>query len=193
MVHCSVATGLIYFDHERTRSTGDGESVKAGGCQGQKLKSRLLTPLHALFSPPQPANQQQKQHQHEVHDRMAVPPWEASRRAGVFSEMTPEQDAADRGDRTKLIGRWHDLGRGRGVAICESDRAEAGRKFPALLVWRLLHPCGLGHNSSRDDDATAVCVRHGRLASIPAGSLLSTAARNPGQGGSKNARCGASK
>ena len=39
--------------------------------------------------------------------------------------MTPEQDKADRGSRIKLVGRWHDLPRGRGVAICESDDAEA--------------------------------------------------------------------
>jgi hypothetical protein len=37
--------------------------------------------------------------------------------------MTPEQDKADQGG-IKLIGRWHDLARGRGVIICESDSAE---------------------------------------------------------------------
>ena len=42
-----------------------------------------------------------------------------------FFKMTPEQDAADRGSRIKQIGRWHDLARGRGVVICESDSAEA--------------------------------------------------------------------
>jgi hypothetical protein len=42
-----------------------------------------------------------------------------------FSQMTPEQDHADQGSNIKLIGRWHDLARGRGVAICESDSAEA--------------------------------------------------------------------
>ena len=41
-----------------------------------------------------------------------------------FAKMTPEQDKADRGS-VKLIGRWHDLARGRGVIICESDSAEA--------------------------------------------------------------------
>jgi hypothetical protein len=39
--------------------------------------------------------------------------------------MTPEQDQADHGSAIKPIGRWHDLPRGRGVAICESDSAEA--------------------------------------------------------------------
>lgn len=42
-----------------------------------------------------------------------------------FSKMTPEQDAADHGSKIKLIGRWHDLARGSGVLICESDSAEA--------------------------------------------------------------------
>ena len=49
-----------------------------------------------------------------------------------FSQMTPEQDAADRGKGVKQIGRWHDLVRGRGVAICESDSAEAVAKAEAL-------------------------------------------------------------
>lgn len=42
-----------------------------------------------------------------------------------FAQMTPEQDKADQGSSIKLIGRWHDLTRGRGVIICESDSAEA--------------------------------------------------------------------
>jgi hypothetical protein len=42
-----------------------------------------------------------------------------------FAQMTPEQDAADRGSSIKLIGRWHDFARGRGVIICEADSAEA--------------------------------------------------------------------
>ena len=43
----------------------------------------------------------------------------------LFSQMTPEQDQTDHGSAIKLIGRWHDLLRGRGVTICESDSAEA--------------------------------------------------------------------
>jgi Domain of unknown function (DUF3303) len=43
----------------------------------------------------------------------------------LFSQMTPEQHQADHGSAIKLIGRWHDLLRGRGVTICESDSAEA--------------------------------------------------------------------
>ena len=42
-----------------------------------------------------------------------------------FCKMTPKDDSADRGSSIKQIGRWHDLARGRGVIICESDSAEA--------------------------------------------------------------------
>jgi hypothetical protein len=51
----------------------------------------------------------------------------------VFSKMTPEQDAADRGKAIKLIGRWHDMASGRGVLICETDSAEALEKWS--LNW----------------------------------------------------------
>jgi len=50
-----------------------------------------------------------------------------------FSQMTPEQDQADHGSDVKLIGRWHDLLRGRGVVICESDNAEAVANW--ILNW----------------------------------------------------------
>jgi hypothetical protein len=53
-----------------------------------------------------------------------------------FFKMTPEQDAADRGSRIKQIGRWHDLARGRGVVICESDSAEAVANW--ALNWNSL-------------------------------------------------------
>ena len=39
----------------------------------------------------------------------------------AFSQMTPEDDKKDTGDKIKLIGRWHDLSSFSGVAICESD------------------------------------------------------------------------
>lgn len=58
-----------------------------------------------------------------------------------FSQMTPEQDAADRGDRVKQIGRWHDLARGRGVAICESDSAEAISAW--ALNWNGIMDCDI--------------------------------------------------
>jgi hypothetical protein len=43
----------------------------------------------------------------------------------AFSQMTPEDDKADTGDKIKLIGRWHDLSQFTGVAICESEDAQA--------------------------------------------------------------------
>jgi len=50
--------------------------------------------------------------------------------------MTPEDDAADRGNRIKMIGRWHDLAQGKGVVICESDSAEAVANW--ALNWNNL-------------------------------------------------------
>jgi len=43
----------------------------------------------------------------------------------AFSQMTPEDDAGDHGPDITMIGRWHDLPRGSGVCILESDSAEA--------------------------------------------------------------------
>ena len=43
----------------------------------------------------------------------------------LFSKMTKEQEEALMGPKLKLIGRWHDLVRGTGVAIYESDSVEA--------------------------------------------------------------------
>lgn len=42
-----------------------------------------------------------------------------------FSQMTADDDAADHGSAIKLIGRWHDLAAGSGVAVCESESADA--------------------------------------------------------------------
>ena len=64
-------------------------------------------------------------HQGKLHDGLSL-----------FLQMTPEQDRADRGSNIKLIGRWHDLVRGRGVAICESDSAEAISSW--ALKWNSL-------------------------------------------------------
>ena len=38
-----------------------------------------------------------------------------------FSQMTAADDKADMGDNIRLIGRWHDVAGGTGVAIFESD------------------------------------------------------------------------
>jgi hypothetical protein len=63
-------------------------------------------------------------------------PGKLSDALAVFSQMTPEQDKQDHGPHIKLIGRWHDLARGRGVAICESDSAEAISNW--ALNWNSL-------------------------------------------------------
>ena len=43
----------------------------------------------------------------------------------AFSQMTAEDDKKDMGEKIRLIGRWHDLSQFTGVAICESDDAQA--------------------------------------------------------------------
>lgn len=43
----------------------------------------------------------------------------------VFSQMASADDATDMGPDITLIGRWHDVAGGTGVAICESDDAAA--------------------------------------------------------------------
>jgi hypothetical protein len=50
-----------------------------------------------------------------------------------FTQMGPEQDQALRGTKVTMIGRWHDIVRGRGVAILESDNAQALTKY--ALAW----------------------------------------------------------
>ena len=61
-----------------------------------------------------------------------------------FSLMIPEQDQADHGSGVKLIGRWHDLPRGRGVAICESDSAEAVSNWALKLEQHSGRRCCCG-------------------------------------------------
>ncbi len=48
-----------------------------------------------------------------------------------FSQMSPEDDQADYGDKIKLIGRWHDIAGFTGVAIFETEDAHA------LANWAL--------------------------------------------------------
>ena len=43
----------------------------------------------------------------------------------IFAKMTPEDDAKDAGDKIQIIGRWHQLGGGKGVCICETDDDKA--------------------------------------------------------------------
>ena len=53
-------------------------------------------------------------HQDKIHDTLVL-----------FSKMTEDQERSLMGNNVKLIGRWHDLVRGTGVAIFEADSAEA--------------------------------------------------------------------
>jgi hypothetical protein len=62
----------------------------------------------------------------------------------TFSRMTSADDSADRGEKIKLIGRWHDLQRFTGVAICETDDAQA------IAAW------ALNWNNVLDIEATPV-------------------------------------
>ena len=62
----------------------------------------------------------------------------------AFSQMTAQDDQADMGERVKLIGRWHDLASFTGVAIAESDDAQA------IASW------ALNWNSSLDIEVTPV-------------------------------------
>jgi len=63
--------------------------------------------------------------------------------------MTAEQDEALMGNDVKMIGRWHDLTRGQGVAIFEPDNADAlsryalnwNRYMDIALVVDDRHPC----------------------------------------------------
>ena len=50
----------------------------------------------------------------------------------AFAQMTDADDDADRGE-VQLLGRWHDLGAGTGVAICESDDLAAVESW--ALNW----------------------------------------------------------
>ena len=51
----------------------------------------------------------------------------------LFTQMSAEQDKALMGNKLKLIGRWHDLARGRGAAVFEAESAEAFSAY--ALNW----------------------------------------------------------
>jgi hypothetical protein len=50
-----------------------------------------------------------------------------------FAKMTPADDDADTGPDVSIIGRWHNPGEGTGVAVCESDSADAVYRW--TLNW----------------------------------------------------------
>lgn len=72
-------------------------------------------------------------HEGKLHDTLSL-----------FSKMTTEEEQAMMGDQIKLLTRWHDLVSGSGVAIVESDSAEA------------LSAYALGWNGSMDVDISVV-------------------------------------
>lgn len=51
----------------------------------------------------------------------------------AFAQMTADDDKKDMGDKITLIGRWHDLSEGSGVAICECNDAMAIARW--ALNW----------------------------------------------------------
>lgn len=53
-------------------------------------------------------------HEGKLHDTLAM-----------FAQMDEHQEKSMMGDQVQLIGRWHDLVRGQGVAIFESESAAA--------------------------------------------------------------------
>ena len=50
-----------------------------------------------------------------------------------FSKMDLADYQAQQGDTIEVLGRWHDIVNGRGVAICETDDSEALSRW--LLKW----------------------------------------------------------
>ena len=51
----------------------------------------------------------------------------------VFSKMTPEDDVKDAGENIRIVGRWHHVGGGSGVCICETDSSRDLTQW--MLNW----------------------------------------------------------
>ena len=47
----------------------------------------------------------------------------------LFSQMSPEDDKVDAGEDINIVGRWHTVGGGEGVCICETTN------MTALTAW----------------------------------------------------------
>ena len=73
----------------------------------------------------------------------AIPAEKRHEALTAFGKMTDADDDADRGG-VQQIGRWHDVGAGKGVAICESNDLAA------------VHSWALNWNSILDLEITAV-------------------------------------
>lgn len=63
-----------------------------------------------------------KIHQEKKHDVLKA-----------FAQMSADDDKKDAGDKINLIGRWHDLASGSGVAICETN--DANELFAWAVNW----------------------------------------------------------
>ena len=68
----------------------------------------------------------------------------------AFAQMTSADDAADMGDKIKLIGRWHNIAEFTGVAIYESDDPIAIANW--ALNWNSILDCEV--SPVLDDDET---------------------------------------
>jgi len=73
----------------------------------------------------------------------------------VFSHIPADQLAAEPGPSIRMIGRWHDLVRGKGVVICESDDPVAVSNW--TLNWNTLLDLEIG--IVHDDDETQAIGR----------------------------------
>lgn len=72
-----------------------------------------------------------------------------------FSQMSAADDDADTGPDVSVIGRWHNVAEGTGVAICESDSASAVYRWG--LNW--IPVLDLKIEPVLDDDETREVLR----------------------------------
>ena len=74
----------------------------------------------------------------------------------TFGRMGPEQDAADHGPSVIMLGRWSDIGRGRGWCIAEAPTAEAIYKW--VYNWSKYN-CRCSVTTVVDDDQARRILR----------------------------------
>lgn len=72
-----------------------------------------------------------------------------------FSTMTPQDDVKDAGEKIKIVGRWHQLGGGRGVCICETDDDKALASW--MLNWQGM--CDIKVLPVIEDEPIRECIR----------------------------------
>ena len=73
----------------------------------------------------------------------------------LFSKMSPKDDKDDTGDEIKIIGRWHHLGGGSGICICESSDEKALASW--ALNWQEM--CDLTISSVIEDEPLREIIR----------------------------------